>query len=113
VRHGGGVLGDGGVEVLGQCRGQGRQERVFLGVARDRGSGKIGGRDRERDVEGRVEEVRWGCAFGFGFSFLGRRKALLLQVLLCWLGGLLRRRVVLLTWRVWRVLLSYIWRILI
>lgn len=77
VRDSGGVLGDGGVEILSQGRGQGGQESVFFRVAGDRRSGKIGGRDWKRDVEGRVEEVGWGWGFGLWFRFLGSRKALL------------------------------------
>ena len=42
-----GVLGDGGVEVLGQGRGEGREEGVLLGVGGDGRRGKIGGRDRQ------------------------------------------------------------------
>jgi hypothetical protein len=101
----GGVLHDGAVEVLSQGGGQGREEGVLFGVAGDRGGGEVGGGDWEGDIEGGVEKV--GRGFGFGFVLLGRGEVWLL----CWLW-LLLLRVVLLAWRIWRDLLSSMWRIL-
>ena len=37
----GGILRDGSVEVLSQGRGEGGEEGVFLGVARDGGRGEV------------------------------------------------------------------------
>ena len=73
---GGGVLRDGGVEVLGQGGGEGGEEGVFFGVAGNRGSGKVRSSNWESNVEGRVEEVGWW--FRFRLWLLGRRLLLLL-----------------------------------